>query len=175
MLHHDTCGDHLHEISYSRDNEQFERIAHFDFDQIDRNLGYEPEPEKAVEMSDVAAALAIILQWICGTPNLTNAGARAASLLAFLDPTNAPHGRETMADIAVEAGCTRAYLSKALLDLRDQTGIALTMGKLGSTRQTYAKAQKAAFNAGCHSGATRKDSVKPRKQAEQISLEAVAD
>jgi hypothetical protein len=168
---HETPGDHLHEISYSHDNEQFERIAHFDFDQIDRNLGYELEPEKAVEMSDVAAALAIILQWICSSPDISKVGARAASLLCYLDPTNAPHGRVSLARIAEEAGCTKSYLSKELLDLRDQTGVALTMGKLSGTRERYSQAQKAAFNAGCHSGTIRMQ----RQKAEQISLEAVAD
>jgi hypothetical protein len=154
---HETPGDHLHEISYSHDNEQFERIDHFDFDQIDRNLGYEPEPEKAVAMSDVAAALAIILQWICSSPDISKVGARAASLLCYLDPTNAPHGRNTLQVIAEEAGCTRALLSRELMELRDDVGITLTLGKRSFSRESCSKAQNAAVAAGVHSSDTWKD------------------
>jgi hypothetical protein len=172
MLHHDTCGDHIRAIGVNSDG-HLERIGNPDWESIYYNCDGESTEEDTVSFSDMGAALAIILQWICSSKDLRLAGARAASLLCFLDPVNAPHGRDSLTKIASEADCTKAALSAALLDLRDQTGCALSMGKLASTRERYAQAQKAAVQAGCHSRSTRKDSVK-RRAAEEISLEAVA-
>ncbi len=159
-------SDGIHQTAISSDSGQLEGVTDFDFDEIDRNLGHDPKTETPVEMADVSAALAIILQWICGTPDLRNAGARAASLLAYLDPSNAPFDRVNLAIIAEEAGCTRASLSKELLDLRDQVGVTLIMGKLGSSREAYAKAQEAAFKSGRHTAFVRKDSKRRKAKSD---------
>ena len=156
-------SDGIHQTAINSDSGQLEGVVGFDFDEIDRNLGHDPEAEARVEMADVSAALAIILQWICGTPDIRNVGARAASLLAYLDPSNAPYDRVSLAIIADEAGCTRASLSKELLDLRDQVGVTLIMGKLGSSREAYSKAQNTAFKSGRHTAFKRKD----RKKVEE--------
>jgi len=109
-------------------------------------------------------------------------GAKVASLLCYLDPTNAPHGRTTLDTIAKQAGCTRALLSKRLLELRDQVGIHISMGKGARTRDRYRKAQEFAVAAGCHSSNTRKDKneerrakLSNRKEAELAELSAVGE
>ncbi len=133
-------------------------VTDFDFDEIDRNLGFsEPDDqtEHDISMSDVGAAFSLILGWICASDTLTGAGARAAALLTYLDPVNSRF--ESLADIARDAGLTRATLSKALLELRDQAGVNLSMGKLAGTRSTYSTAQREAVSKGTHCSATRKD------------------
>jgi hypothetical protein len=95
------------------------------------------------------------------------AGARASSLLAFLDPTNTQYGRVNLSAIARESGFTKGALSRALLDLRDQTGISLNNGKLQSSRATYAQAQRASYANGDHSGQHRKDRNPARRPSRE--------
>jgi hypothetical protein len=163
----------VHEVGHDKDG-RIERIAHPDWESIYHDLDGEGIEDSTVTMSDVGAVLSLILQWACRSNSLTNVGARIASLLAFLDPVNAPHKRNTLAAIAKEAGCTKALLSRELLELRDQTGVRLTLGKRSFSRQSCRTAQNYAVKAQVHSSASRRDSKK-RKAAEQISLDAVAD
>jgi len=165
--------DGVHPVAFNRESGHVERVGRFDFDEVDRNLGNEPEEEPGISFSDASAAISLILQWACETPDLKLVGARTASLLAYLDSTNAPHERTTLEAIAKEAGCTRALLSKRLLELRDQAGVHLTMGKRAYTRDRYKKAQDFAVAAGVHSSVSRKDRKK-REEAEEVSLDAVA-
>jgi len=72
-------GDSIHEVGLDKDG-RLERIGHFDYDEAERNLGNEPEPEPGVPMSDVAAVLSLILQWACRSNSLTNVGARVATV-----------------------------------------------------------------------------------------------
>lgn len=169
MLH----GDSIHEVGLDKDG-RLERIGQFDYDEVERNLGNEPEPEPGVPMHDAAACLALILQWACKSNSLTNVGARVASLLAYLDPVNAPHDRNTLSAIAEEAGCTKALLSRELLELRDQCGIHLTIGKRSFSRQSCRTAQLAAVEAGVHSGTVRKDR-KNKLASEETRIDAIAD
>ena len=55
------------------------------------------------------------------TKDLMSAGAHAAALLYFLDPARSEF--KSLADIADSAGMSRASLSKALLNLRDESGL----------------------------------------------------
>jgi hypothetical protein len=169
MLH----GDHLHEVGVTSDG-HLERICQPDWESIYDSCDGEPIEDSTVTMSDAGAAVALILGWACKSNSLTNVGARVASLLAFLDPVNSPHGRNNLVVIAREAGCTKALLSRELLELRDQCGIHLTLGKRSFSRESCKTAQNYAVKAGVHSGQVRRDSKK-RKLAEQVSLDAVAD
>jgi transposase-like protein len=103
----------------------------------------------------MSAALALILNWVCSSPNLTYCGARAAALLCLLDPINAPHHRDSLANIAREAGVTRAAISKWIVQFREEADISLTVGKLNSTRETFRNAQLEAVANGTHAGQVR--------------------
>jgi hypothetical protein len=137
-----------------------ESIATFDYGEIDRRLGFEPEEEK-VTCSDASAAISLILSWACGradsiqAPSIVSAGVRTHALLYLLDPVNARYS--SLEAIADDANMTRAAISKALVELRSQLGGILPMKRSGSS-EVYARAQKAALAAGCHSSASRKDS-----------------
>ena len=166
------ASDGIHDIGV--ESGRFTRTYDFDYSEIDRNLGFEPEAEAGVAMPDVAACFSLILEWILKADTLQTAGARAASLAVYLNPVDNAKFGSNLAEIADNAGCTRALLSRALLSLRDQAGIYLSGGKRSFARDSYRKAQLAAVEAGVHSSASRKDR-KTRKADEQISLEAVAD
>jgi hypothetical protein len=169
MIH----GDGIHPVALNKDG-KLERTAQFDWGSVRHNVDGEGIDEDTVTWSDMTASFSLLLQWACRSNSLTNVGARVASLLAFLDPVNAPHKRNTLSAIAKEAGCTKALLSRELLELRDQCGIHLTVGKRSFSRESCRTAQFAAVKAGVHSGISRRDSKK-RKAAEQISLNAIAD
>ena len=173
MAHLSDFGDHLHAVAI--EDGRAVRSYDFDYDEIDRNLGNEPEPEPGIPMHDVAAILSLLLQWACSSDSLTLVGARTASLLAFLNVVDAPHNRRTLAEIAREAGCTRQALSKALLELRDECGIHLTIGKRSYARESFKKAQLAAVEAGVHASVTRRD-LNPnsgwKKQAARMQAKA---
>lgn len=167
MLHRDAPGDHLHETAYQ--NGSFERVEQFDWESIDRNIdGIEPE-ERTISMADASAAISILLGWICGTQkdkpaSIATVGAKAESLLLLLDSNQSKY--RSLAQIAEAAGLTRAALSKSLLSLKDQSGLALTIGKLHGARETYRSVQNALVANGRHaSEKTRK--VLRKKQAAQ--------
>ena len=157
--HHRDSIDHLH--SYGRnDANKLEPSAGFDFEEVFRDLDGEEPAETTVSMADASAAISILLGWICGTMhdkplNITSVGAKAESLLLLLDSNQSKY--ESLADIAAAAGITRQTLSKSLLSLKDQTGLALSIGKLAGTRQTYRATQIKSLEAGTHSSTTRKD------------------
>jgi hypothetical protein len=158
-------------------------VANFDWESVRHDLDGESIEDSTVTMSDAGAAVALILGWACKSNRLDLVGARVASLLAHLDPTNAPHGRSTLAAIAAEAGCSKALLSRELLELRDQCGIHLTLGKRSFSRESCRTAQNYAVKAQVHAGQVRKDanpdSKRNRRKAklssELIDLNAIAD
>jgi hypothetical protein len=55
------------------------RTYDFDYDEIDRNLGHEPEPEGTVTMAD-AAALSLVIEHCLKAENLTLAGAQSTTI-----------------------------------------------------------------------------------------------
>jgi hypothetical protein len=129
------AGDHLHPLAFSSSNGRLEPVTDFDYDQIDKNLGHEPE-EAGVRLADMSAVLMLLLQWITGKgSNLVHAGARAEALLYWLNQGESRF--KTYSDIAKEAGLTRAAISKMMLGLRDQIGCCMPVSKMQSSRDTY--------------------------------------
>jgi len=140
--------------------------AGFDYDALDQSLGWsEPElPEREASTADFSSALIKVLYWISSTPNIKWAGARACALLAYLDGVNAPHGRDTLARIAREAGLTRAALSKSLVALRDELGMQLWCGKRAGSREVFRQAQHESVRRNTHS------SQKPKQRQGELGL-----
>src|SRR5207248_1949256 len=95
---------HIHSVGYG-DSGTLEPITDFDYDAVDRALGFEPEPETPVEFADMTAAFSLVLQWIATPTEVRHVGARALTLLYFLDPSNSRFG--SLEEIAKNAGCTR--------------------------------------------------------------------
>jgi biotin operon repressor len=164
----------------------------FDFDEIDRRLGFE-QADEPVEFADMTAAFSLILGWMCGTKTgpIRNSGWRAQALLWLLDPEQSQFG--SLTEIAEAAGVTKQAVSKALVELRDECGFLISAGKRQSARESYRQAQNAAIAAGCHSRDTRHDALtdeereerrkvgakafyerKKAEKAEEISMDAVA-
>jgi hypothetical protein len=160
-FHEDAGGDHVHEVGVV-DN-QLARISHFDYDEVDRNLGFEPEPDSTVTMSDAAACFSLILEWILKGETLHLAGARAAALAIYLDPVNNSKFGSSLAEIAREADCTRAALSKSLIDFRDAAGVYLSMGKRSDARKTFRSVQVEAIEKGTHSSFKRQKKIADAK------------
>jgi hypothetical protein len=158
-------SDGLHSVSYV--DKQIHPTTNFDYDSIDRELGFEPEEDR-ITWSDASAAISLILSWACGRndsrrakpPSIVSAGARVNALLYLLDPVSARY--DTLTAIADAAGMTRASISKELMSLRRELGGILPM-KVSGSSDMYRKAQEAALAAGCHSSSTRKDLLSKRQ------------
>lgn len=136
-----------------------ERVEYFDHSDIDRNLGWsepdEPGAEAGVSFPDIAAALSLIIEFICKPDTVNGIAGRAESLHAYLDPGNSRYS--SLAEVGRAYGLTRAALSKSLLELRDSCGIHLCLDKRAFTRDRYRQAQNAAVKAGVHSSNVRAD------------------
>jgi hypothetical protein len=155
MPHFD-LSDHQHDIAF--DDGELVPTTEFDFDSVDREaFGVENDVDDMVSFSDMSAALSLIVQFACASPNLTHVGGRIAAIGVLLDPSNMPHGRRTLADIARECGVTRAAISRWMVDFRDQIGTSLTVGKRSSTRAKDSVAQIEALERGTHSSFVRRD------------------
>jgi hypothetical protein len=135
-------SDGVHEIHYDIDAHQFEGVAKPDWESVFHNVDGEPIEEATVTWSDMSAAFVLILEWILKGHTLSLAGARAASLAVYLDPTHNSKFGSNLAQIALEANCTKAALSKALMDFRDDAGIMLSAGKSQGARATYQNVQR---------------------------------
>jgi hypothetical protein len=126
-----------------------EPITNPDFDEISRNLG-EPVDDEPTMPELAGEALISMLSWIVGShPNseasYPHVAARAMALCLLLRP-ELVDGIETMQDIACLCGCSRAALSKSILELRDVTGFSHCRHiKSESSRETYAKSAKAGW------------------------------
>jgi hypothetical protein len=153
-------------------------VSDFDYDSIDESLGWEEDSEKPVEFADMTAAFSLLLSWMCGRedshrglskPSITGAGWRAHALLYLLDNQNARY--RSLQEIATAGGVSKAMVSRALVDLREELGgIEFMPLKRSGSKESFSRAQKAAVAAGCHSRNTRHDS-----KAGRNSLDAVAD
>jgi hypothetical protein len=159
-MHHYDNGDHLHATAL--EDQRTIRTESFDYDEVDRQLGHEPEEDTAVSMADAAACFSLILEWCLKAETLVLVGSRCASLAIYLDPINNSKFGSNLAEIAETAGCTRAALSKALLGFRDASGIQLSAGKVSGSRPTYRASQVKAIEAGRHSSTTRRDLKRKR-------------
>jgi hypothetical protein len=158
MLHRDSAASHLHSLAF--EDHHLVRTTNFDWESVSRNLDGEETKEDMISIADASAAISILLGAICDSRkthhpvNLASVGAKAESLRWILDSNQSRY--KNLASIANEAGMSRAGLSKWLLKLKDEVGLFLSAGKLGGSRQTYARAQKAALAAGCHSSHRRR-------------------
>jgi hypothetical protein len=151
------ASDGIHKIHFDNDAGQFEGVVDFPYEEIDRALGFEPEPDSAVTWADMSAAFCLVIEFILGGETLTLAGARAAALAVYLDPVHNSKFGSNLAEIAREANCSRAALSKSLLNFRDAVGVHISAGKPHGSRSTYQEAQRRCIEAGVHSSTTRKD------------------
>jgi hypothetical protein len=112
----------------------------------------------SISIDRVTTTFTQILGWMLSSRDLTFAGAKCASLATLLDPTSS--GYRNLSEVARAANCSRATLSKALMCLRDDFGVELTAGKLGSSREAYHRAQLAAVQRGTHaSNVVRKNTL----------------
>src|SRR5262249_32144656 len=111
ILDHHSDGLHTN-ISINSDGE-FEPTVGPDemYDEIDRNVFGVEVNEDTVSFSDLCAALSLIIQFACASPNISHVGGRIAALGVLLDPSNMPHNRRTLTDVARECGVTRAAVS----------------------------------------------------------------
>jgi hypothetical protein len=135
---HREYGDGIHPLAVNEEG-HLEPFAEFDYASID---GREP-PVETVEYPDMLAAFCLILEWINSAEkhrDLSGVGGRAAALLFFLRPTQSSF--RSLEAIAVFAGVSRAGLSKALMKLRDETGLRSWMlSSPYGARETYRQAQ----------------------------------
>jgi len=171
----DKLSDGVHSITYVMGDGPesvgyFDKVEHFDYDEVDRRLGFEPEPDSTVTMSDAAACFSLILEWCLKGDTLASVGARCASLAIYLDPTHNCKFGATLAQIAREDGSpSRAALSRALLNFRSAAGVYLSMGKGSDASGTYRQTQIKCIEAGTHSSFNRKDLRSKRaKRADAI-------
>ena len=158
---HGDLGDHLHDIAI--EDESLVRSQDFPWEEVYRDLDNEEPPEQMISMADASSAVAIILGWICQSrrddpASIATVGAKAESLLLLLDPINSKY--KSLADIAEAAGLTRALLSRSLLSLKDQSGLALTIGKLHGSRETYRNVQRGLVHSGRHASEKTRGSSK---------------
>ena len=65
----------------------------FDWDEIDRNVFEVQDEEDVVSFSDMCAALSLIIQFACASPDISHVGGRIAALGVLLNPSNMPHNR----------------------------------------------------------------------------------
>jgi len=130
-------GDRIHSSGFGEDGSA-EPITDFDYDALDG-----AQPDENVAYSDMVAVFCLIVAWLTRSKrnkDLLAIGARASALQFFLDPTRSEF--KSLADIAASANMTRASLSKALLNLRDESGLKTWQcGKLHSSREVYSRVQ----------------------------------
>ena len=130
-------GDPVHPTALGNDGRP-EPITEFDYDAVDGT-----QPGETIAFSEMVAAFCLILGWMSRCKrrkDLMSVGAHASALLFFLDPTRSEF--TSLADIADSAGMSRASLSKALLNLRDESGLrSWQCGKLHSSREVYSRVQ----------------------------------
>jgi hypothetical protein len=149
-------SDGLHD-NLAFDGDQFIPTVGFDYDEIDRNAFGVEDNEDTVSFSDMVAGLSLIVQFACASPDIAHVGGRIAAIGVLLDPSNMPHGRRTLADIAKEVGVTRAAVSRWMVDFRDNVETSLTVGKRSSVRAKDRAAQISAIERGTHSAFVRRD------------------
>jgi biotin operon repressor len=151
-------GDGIHQVG-TDENDAVCQVVDFDYSALDP-----AEPEPTIRVSLAASGLVRVLAWILRSHDLRLAGARAASIMALLDPVNSPF--RNLSQIARSVGISRAALSKAILQLRDNDGVRFAGGKMDSSREIYRQAQLELVRTGRHA------STKTRKTANMNVSEA---
>src|SRR5262249_1136828 len=124
-------------------------FTNFDFSVLDP----QPETGDTVPIDQATGAFSEILAWALASDSLEHAAAKIAALSVLLDPT----GKfRSLGAVAREANCSRALLSKALLELRDRFKLGQNFrGNL--LRDHCRQAQRDLLAAGRHSSQTRKN------------------
>ena len=165
MLHRDPAGDHLIDITYIPGDEgsgepgRFERIADFSWEEVYRAVDGEEPAERMISFSDSSAAISVLIGWLCHSgrdepADIRTVAAKCEALLFWLDPNQSKY--ESLADIARVTGHTRAAISKQLLNLKDQLGSCVSVGKRSHTRATYRACQVEAIEKGTHASFKRR-------------------
>jgi hypothetical protein len=157
-------SDGIHKTALNRDTHHFEGVTDFDYDAVDRSITGDPEDVDIKEhsLADLGSAVNVLLSWAVKGRSLPMIAGRILSLHWYLREAESEY--DSISEIATACNCTRAALSKALLELRDSIGLKISAGKLHSARRTYSKAQDASFKAGKHAaftGADRKAEATP--------------
>jgi hypothetical protein len=150
-------SDGVHKTAWNRDSGRYENVTNFDYAAVDRNLTGELEDidKSEYSLANLGSAINVLLEWMTKGRNLEIIAGRVLSLHWFLRPQNSDY--DSISEIATACNCTRAGLSKALLELRDQLGFKPSAGKLHGARQTYSEAQNKSFKAGKHVSYKRAD------------------
>jgi hypothetical protein len=150
-----------------------EAITQFDYRSLDPD-----EPEDMVSFSDLTACFSLVLQWACGQnrnradqSHIIGAGIRVHALLFLLDPTHARY--QSLADIARDAGVTRAAVCKAIIRLRKELGDIIPGLRSMQARENYRQAQRAAIAAGVHSSHRKRQ--KQQAAAQALSEAVIAE
>ena len=130
-----------------------------DWESIYHNVDGEAIEEDQLSYSDASAAISILVGWMCHSSRQEPAdprtvAAKCEAVLFWLDPNQSKY--RSLSEIGCATGLTRAAISKQLLGLKDQLGSAVSVGKLGSTRSVYRKAQLDCLERGNHSSQVRK-------------------
>jgi len=154
----------LHPIA--RLDGRIHEIVDFDYDAVDG-----PQPEATAPVSQMAAGLCEILSCLAKGRNLKTSGARVLALLAMLDPIK--QSMRNLSEVARLAGCSRAALSKFLVNFRDTYGFGLIAGKLQGSRAAYREGQLRSLRNSTHSSFCRKDAktIQPHKMVMNTSVE----
>lgn len=147
-------SDHIHSLAIDSEG-RLERSCSPDamYDEVDRNVfGVEPV-EETVEWQDMAASFSMVIDWCTQTKDIKITAGRVHSLALLLWPESAQFA--SLADIARHCSCTRAALSKSLLEFKDSCGFFQSIGKRHFTRDTFAAAQNRAVENGTQSSQCR--------------------
>ena len=142
----------LHPSAWNGD--RLEPVTGFDYDLVDFNLaGVEPV-EETIPWQDMTAAFSCVIDWCCQTKDIRMTAGRVHSLALLLWPESAKFSSLTA--IAEACSCTKAALSKSLLEFKDAVGLPLSIGKNHHTRQVFAESQRKLVKSNRHSSQTRK-------------------
>jgi hypothetical protein len=144
--YHADHGDDIHDIAVVCDDGQVGPTCDFNWSEID---GYdEPAEDTQYDIGDVSGALSVIVGWCCRPihPNLV--ASRVLALQRWLWPAESRY--DSMSPIAADCQCTKAAISKALLNLHDELGMRLPVGKNYHTRARFSEVQKRLVKTGRH-------------------------
>lgn len=145
------CNDGLHPLAFDSE-EHLENIVNFNWAEVERNLDGE-EPDKMLPFSEVTALFSMVLDYITSSREVRITASRAHALGWLLWPESSKF--KSLSEIAEFCGCTKAAISKSLLDFRDATGLRITAGKGFHTRDKFRVAQNTAVERGTHTSNRR--------------------
>jgi hypothetical protein len=131
--------DHVHPIA--SENGEFVPRVDFDYSALDPQA-----PEPLIPLSQATSGVTRILDWATELRDLKTNGARIAALSLLLG-SNSQY--RSLAQIARDAGVSRAIISRWLMQLRDSVGLKMTL-RGTEVREHCRQAQNALVAAGQH-------------------------